>query len=65
MWLCANKDGTEQGFSLKPKRNRDEWDCFCVSKTFRVGSVEKMIGRKLTWCDEPVFYDDEVTDNRK
>jgi hypothetical protein len=61
VWLCVNKDGTEYGFSLKPKRNGDEWDCFCACRELGIGYVENLIGRKLTWGDEPVFCNDEAT----
>ncbi len=66
MWLCVDKDGTERRFSLKPKRDGDEWDCFCSSNTYRIGSIEKIIDRKITWADEPVFFnDDEMEPNEE
>lgn len=58
-WLACNDDGTELCFTDKtPERWRKEWvlaeddigDCY----VFESGMIEKLIGRPLTWEDEPV-----------
>lgn len=60
-WLVVDKDGTEKVFQNVPDRNIDFWfidkhsifsynACICLPK----GSIEKLIGRNLTWEDAPV-----------
>ena len=62
-WLAVDKDGTEWVCSDKPSResaNDDEfspnsiwadaWEQIELPK----GSIAKLIGRELTWSDEPV-----------
>ena len=68
-WLGTNKNGTETISPGKPERsywNGGEW-CYeeevyvesetgteCLTIEIPSGSIEKLIGRKLTWDDEPV-----------
>ena len=56
-WLAVDKDGDEYIYSSEPERDDDlfvnsEYD----GKFFELpnGSIEKLIGKKLTWDDEPV-----------
>ena len=53
-WLAVDKDGLEAIYEEKPKRVRDcIWtlsNFICLPK----GSIKKLIGRELTWSDEPV-----------
>lgn len=62
-WLAVNKDGREIIFeSMSERCDGEYWtvflsilsddvtDCVVLSQ----GSVEKLIGRKLTWDNEPV-----------
>ena len=59
-WLAVDKLGNEYKFTIKPKR----WDNGIIPvwstmgrgnrKDLPTGSIEKLIGRKLTWDDEPV-----------
>lgn len=56
-WLSVNKDGRENITSKKPKRHWAEsfWyydDGFGVRMPS--GSIQKLIGRELTWEDSPV-----------
>lgn len=59
-WLAVNKDGSETIFQDEPKRIKlggGTWvtpcgDIDCVS--LLEGSIEKLIGKKLTWEDESV-----------
>ena len=62
-WLCVNKDGTEIISPYMPKRDLEEWDCFSENIAgwdddygieLPKGSIKKLIGRELTWEDEPV-----------
>ena len=53
-WLCVNKDGTESicdGYF--PKRNHSFWESY-ISIELPKGSIEKLIGKILTWESEPV-----------
>ena len=60
-WVVKNKDGSETIYEVKPYKYNDEW----VSRKdswerpyqhFGIpqGSIKKLIGRELTWNDEPV-----------
>lgn len=69
-WVAVNKDGTEYIFNNKPHRSiyenvfqiddndivTYEWtdDKYCGWVNLPKGSIEKLIGRNLTWEDEPV-----------
>ena len=55
-WLCVDKDGTEYVLKTTPIRRGDYWR---LSKGWQYcelphGSIAKLIGRELTWEDEPV-----------
>ena len=57
MWLAVDKDKEEVIFDTKPFREPSWWasvddDGARIYAPF--GSIEKLIGRKLTWSDEPV-----------
>lgn len=57
-YLCVDKDGTEIIFAERPRRFRSIW--IGREKTgdkyveLPHGSIAKLIGRELTWSDEPV-----------
>lgn len=64
-WLVVNKNGEEIINKTPPKRDFEvgEWDCFAenvagwyddYSIFLPKGSIKKLIGRDLTWEDEPV-----------
>ena len=59
-WIAVDKDGTESEWKIKPIRLGDEWFFSGQQedseglKELPKGSIEKLIGRKLTWEDEPV-----------
>lgn len=63
MWLAVDKNGTERACSIKPNRAcyAPEWEAInhpdgdyvdCVA--LPTGTIELLLGRKLTWEDEPV-----------
>lgn len=57
-WLAVDKNGTECLFSHKPSRGLEyyKWRIM-VNGTFielPKGSIKKLIGKELTWSDEPV-----------
>lgn len=60
-WVVKNKDGSETIYEVKPYKFKDEW----VSREdgwkrpyqyFDIpqGSIKKLVGRELSWDDEPV-----------
>ena len=72
-WVAVHKNGKEGIFSHKPTRGEDPsfWydevevydsdeGLFCDTEIpLPKGSIKKLIGRKLTWNDEPVELKDE------
>jgi hypothetical protein len=62
VWLAVDNEGTEIIFQSKPKRGRffNLWvpkeDREGFSITVPKGTIKKLIGRGLTWDDEPVEY---------
>ena len=67
VYVAVDKDGTEVIFNDKPVRginnikgNCNQWALNSVTSKYIVlpkGSIEKLIGRTLTWDDEPVKYE--------
>lgn len=63
IWLAVDEDGIEVGFEKKPIRN--EWSGWVRESPYGgilqlpEGSIERLIGRKLTWDDEAVLVEDE------
>lgn len=60
-YLCVDKDGTELIFKEKPYSDNygSFWSCsyYVTRDNFAIelphGSIAKLIGRELTWEDEP------------
>lgn len=63
-WLCTNKDHTENICNDRPKKcdKYGYWEDLTSVEGETVdsiielpkGSIEKLIGKKLTWDDQPV-----------
>lgn len=62
-WLCVNKDGQETICDgCFPKRNHNFWESYTSIESANIdfqielpkGSIEKLIGKILTWESEPV-----------
>ena len=66
-FVCVDKDGTEWVFEIKPHRvihrNWEHWEHWEYPEAYYAsgceielpkGSIAKLIGRELTWKDEPV-----------
>ena len=54
-WLACDKDGEEYIFRSEPYRFYNElWEDGKRAIKLPKGSIAKLIGRELTWCDEPV-----------
>lgn len=60
-WLVVNGNGDEFIFEAKPKRNNTSqiWQLRSCHSNYSViylkkGTIEKIVGYKMTWEDEPV-----------
>ena len=67
-WLCEDQEGDELVFNEEPTRFLSDqtglkywWHSGFITKDFRhnpvslpSGSIQKLIGRELTWEDSPV-----------
>lgn len=54
-WLAVDKNGFEAIFKEKPYRMFGcVWESTSSYAGFQPGSIKKLIGRELTWSDEPV-----------
>ena len=60
-WLAVDNDGTERIFENKPYRATQYWeadyeedDIISNMISLPKSSIEKLIGKKLTWDDDPV-----------
>ena len=53
-WLAVDKDGTEYIYNAQPSRGEtrfiSRFDCIHIPK----GTIKKLIGRELSFTDEPV-----------
>ena len=63
-WVAVNKDGTELIFPFEPYRVTDYCTCsmymfLSVPIQLPKGTIKKLIGRDLTWEDEPVELKEE------
>lgn len=60
-YLACDKDGTEIIFAERPRRFRSVWIEREKTKNKYVelpkGLIAKLIGRELTWSDEPVMIE--------
>lgn len=65
-WVAVDKDGSEAIYNIKPirgtnkiKNNEEMWVLSRVGAHYIVvpkGSIKKLIGKDLTWNDEPVKF---------
>lgn len=53
-WLAVDKHGTECIFGFKPSRSQFGTWRIGPHIILPEGSIKKLIGRELTWEDEPV-----------
>lgn len=60
-WLAVDQNGNEYVYEIKPTRVKETliirghwYENGYSSVRLPDGSIEKLIGRKLTWDDEPV-----------
>jgi hypothetical protein len=63
-WLAVDGDGSEYIYSCRPQRFeyiehlglRNVWYSHFSSNRLPKGSIKRLIGRELTWDDEPVEF---------
>lgn len=67
VYFFVDKDGTEGCANERPYRKYDEWSGWkdvygeeCNITTLPKGTIEKLIGKKLTWDDAPYEYYGDV-----
>lgn len=56
-YVAVDSDGEEQVFDTYPIRGTKGWFCGDARDmwvTLPNGSIKRLIGRELTWADEPV-----------
>ena len=72
VYFFVNKDGSESCSNECPERNFDEWiewkSVFgeeCHITTLPKGTIKKIIGKELTWENNPYkYYGIEEIDNK-
>lgn len=63
-WVAVDKNGIEKIYPFEPYRVTDYWTCSMYMflsgpVILPKGSIKKLIGRDLTWEDEPVELKEE------
>lgn len=53
-WLAVDRNGCETIFSYRPCKCSDVWSDALDYVEIPNGSIRKLIGKDLTWDDEPV-----------
>ena len=54
IWLAVDYNGIEKAFWNKPKRCEKHREWWGDRMVLPHGSIKKLIGRELSWDDEPV-----------
>ena len=54
IWLAVDYNGIEKAFWNKPKRCEKHSEWWGDRMALPHGSIKKLIGRELSWSDEPV-----------
>lgn len=52
-YLCVDSNGSEWIWAWEPMRLTKQWLTNGPSVLMPMGSIKKLIGRELTWSDEP------------
>ena len=61
-WVAVDKDGIECIYQFRPKRGNYQFTplySYSMWMTLSKGSIKKLIGRDLTWQDEPIELKEE------
>ena len=59
IWLTVDYYGIEKAFWNKPRRCEKHGEWWGDNMALPKGSIKKLIGRELTWDDEPVELKEE------
>ena len=51
--VAVNKDGSEWAISGRPIKKNEYWDTWLVKLPLSKGTIETVLGCKLTWSDQP------------
>ena len=57
-FVAVDKDGEEYIYQTKPVRNVEDWEDGFMAILLPPGSIAKLIGRELSWNDDPVELKD-------
>ena len=57
-FVAVDADGEEYIYHTKPVRNTEDWEDGFMAILLPTGSIAKLIGKELTWEDEPVELKD-------
>lgn len=60
--VAVDNDGTENIFQFRPRRSLDKFlplYSYSMYLTLPKGSIKKLIGKDLTWEDDPVELKEE------
>jgi hypothetical protein len=65
VWLAVDKNGDESVHDMEPTRNNEymwwsAWDDDGSTIELPKGSIKHLIGRELTWADEPFEFTEVV-----
>lgn len=61
-WVAVNKDGKECIYQFRPKRGNDQFIPlyeYSMQLVLPKGYIKKLIGKDLTWKDNPVELKEE------
>lgn len=61
-WVAVDKDCRECIYQFRPKRSSETFIPlykYCMWLVLPKGSIKKLIGKELTWQDEPVELKEE------
>ena len=53
-WVAVDKNGDEYIYEDKPHREEGKWVEIFDFVELPKGSIKKLIGRELTWSDNPI-----------
>ena len=53
-WVAVDKDKAEYIYESKPHREEGAWYEHCDFVQLPIGSINKLIGKDLTWDNDPV-----------
>ena len=61
-WIAVDKDGSENIYQFHPKRRGNQFIpvyAYSMWLTLPKGSIKKLIGKDLSWEDEPIKLEEK------